>query len=100
MAKMKISGAKPSQPPDPMLCSANKFAMLIMRCPRNVRSTQTDQYYACRRVVALCILPQDFSLPQAGDSFSFRHCTGDAGLWLYSRLLPRKKLGLIPKRNR
>ena len=27
-------------------------------------------------------------------------CTGDAGLWFYSRLLPRKKLGPVPKRNR
>jgi hypothetical protein len=45
--------------------------------------SSTAQHNACRRVLALCILPQDFSLLQAGDFFT-SGMTGDAGLWFYS----------------
>jgi hypothetical protein len=67
MAKIKIRGANPSQPPAPIVCSASMFAMLMKRFRFD---SQKDQHDAGRRVLALCILPQDFSLPQAGDSFA------------------------------
>src|ERR1700737_2036196 len=52
------------------------------------------------RFLALCNLPQDFSLPQAGDSVRCRHELGIPGLWSRPRLLPRKTLAPTTKRNR
>src|SRR5450755_3984187 len=92
MAKMKISGANPSQPPAPIVCSANKLTMLINRfC-----LLQKNQHDARRRVLALCILPQDFSLPQAGDSFCFRHELGMPDYDFTPDCSPERSWALFP----
>ena len=61
---MKMSGANPSQPPEPIVCRANKSTMLMN--PESV-SARIDHDHAHWRALAPCNLPQDFSLPQAGD---------------------------------
>src|ERR1700687_777410 len=93
MAKMKISGANPSHPPAPIVCSASIFSMLIKRFCFH---SNKDQHDARRRVLALCILPQDFSLPQAGDSFCFGHELGMPDYGFTPDCSPERSWALFP----
>jgi len=93
MAKMKISGANPSQPPAPIVCSASMFTMFTNRFYVDSKKIQYD---AQRRVLALCILPQDFSLPQAGDSFCFRHELGMPDYGFTPDCSPERSCALFP----
>src|SRR5713101_5477502 len=96
---MNMSGAKPSQPPVPIVCNASKCVMLIKAVLIKPDPSKIDQDYARRRFLALCNLPQDFSLPQAGDASASGMNRGNR-LWFRLRLLPWEKLDFIPKRNR
>ena len=90
MAKMKISGAKPSQPPAPIVCSANKFAMCID--PEMELTLNNPEARPVWRFEALCNFPQDFSFPQAGDSLATgmnRGCQAMVSLGS----APRKEIG-------
>jgi hypothetical protein len=78
------------------------LAMLIVRCPyRDADETillpfQIDQHDAPWRVLTLWILPQDFSLPQAGDSFRFRHAPGTPDYGFTPDCSPERSWALFP----
>src|ERR1700681_3014264 len=93
MAKIKISGAKLNHPPAPTVCNASMFTRLIKRFRFH---SDKAQHNACRRVLTLCILPQDFSLLQAGDSFCFRHAPGMPDYGFTPDCSPERSWALFP----
>src|SRR6476661_3976818 len=95
MAKMKISGAKPSQPPAPMVCKASKCGMLIKAALIKPDPSKNNPDYAPWRFLALCNLPQDFSLP-GRRCFGFRHEPGTSGYDFARDCSPGKSWDLFP----
>src|ERR1700688_1474086 len=97
MAKIKISGAKPSHPPaPPESCNASRNRVLIQsRRPCRTNEASASAHFQFYRRSSLLITPGN----QAGD-LQLRTRTGDAELWFRLRPDFRKKTSPSPKFNR